>query len=320
MREQTLVIITHAGVQRQRLGATISALEQRGLKIVALRFLPAAPAAAGASATGLARAGLCAVAAALPVVVVAVEGDGAVAAAHRVVRGLGGVLEVPIAYAPASAVEAEADLALWLGKGAVAWASHSDGQLFEKAGAAAASAKPASGGRGGAKSAAASGAVQQGDIQKQCETPAEYLARHGVEALLNAALNKLVGTAPMPAQPYEWLAQHFMEQVDSEALRNGRKAAAPSPPPKSAPKSAPKEASGPKENGAANGGGKGGKPANVAANAAVAAPAPQKEPAVAAAVGEPAPPFWQPVSAVVPWNQTTQIAGNVWPPKAPLWD
>lgn len=229
MRERTLVVVRHEGVQRKRVGAILATLEARGLKVVALKFLPAAPAAVLGSAPALARCGLDAASAARAVVVVAVEGDGAIRAARALVGdpaapaagslAARGALGAPVAYASADAAAAAADLAAWLGeRSAVEWVDHSEPQLYESAAkppAAAAAPGGGGGGRGprggGGKQAGGGGAAAAaGGPPAGGESAADYLRRHSVESTLDRALNLLVSS--MPAEPYEWLAAHFRQQ------------------------------------------------------------------------------------------------------------
>jgi nucleoside diphosphate kinase len=233
------VVIRAAGVQRARVGATLAALEARGLKLVDVRLLAAAPAVVAGSAAALARCGLSAAAAAGPVVVAAVEGEGAVLATHKLICAANAraALDAPVCYASATAADADADATAWLGASAaaaagVAWVSHADCQLHEHAAIARAAGKtadmpaaapagkpakpqqlpaqpaPPKGGREG-KGAAAAPPKAPAPKPAGDEPASAYLERHDVAAQLNHALNGLV--CAKPADPYGWLAAHFQK-------------------------------------------------------------------------------------------------------------
>ncbi|KAG8457020.1 hypothetical protein KFE25_014445 [Diacronema lutheri] len=208
-RERSVLVIAHEGVQRKRVGALIGRLEARGLKLVSLQYLAAPPLAVAASPAALARARLDARGAgAAPVVVAAVEGDGAVLAA-RAIASAPADLDAPVAYAPANAADAVADLAVWLGASGhpVTWASHAEAQLYEQFARGAARAPPPPKVATTSATPTASPTPAAG-APPASESAAAYLARHRVEAQLDEALNLLV--SELPAQPYEWLAAHFL--------------------------------------------------------------------------------------------------------------
>jgi urease subunit gamma len=125
MRERTLVMIGHEGVQRKHVGVLLGRLEARGLKIVDMRFLPGVPSTVAQDGAALSRCGLSRSAVGLPVLYAVVEGEGAVAAARKMLcadaPGSASsrlAIESPVAYSSATGADAAADLAVWLQAGA----------------------------------------------------------------------------------------------------------------------------------------------------------------------------------------------------------